>query len=105
MPAIVCMGVVMRPTAANVEQVGIDDQDHCRNQQEELVIRKELFKDQKTASRQKNQPGGQAVMVFLVAVIHRVTADDQGQHDHSQLKTQVMNDVDAEQWQTGQQQR
>ena len=51
MPAIIGVGMVMRPAAAYVQQMRIDDQRYSRNKQYELKERENLFEHQKESSQ------------------------------------------------------
>jgi hypothetical protein len=69
-----------------------------------MVFQKKLFQYQEYKAGKEKRHGQQAVMVFPVAMPERISADGQGQPDHADLKSQVMDDIDPEQRETAEKQ-
>jgi len=43
------------------------------------------------------------MMMFFIAVVHGVAANEKGQRDHDEFKARVVNDIDPKERKTGQQ--
>jgi len=79
-----------------IDQVGGNDQDHCKRKQPVLVMMPDLFGHQKKKSSCEDQKRKNAVMMFPVSVPEGKRSDREGQKDHKVFKTNVINNVYAE---------
>lgn len=69
-----------------------------------MVLEKKLFQYQEYKAGVEKGHGYEAVMMFAVAMPERIGSNSQCQHDHADLKSQVMDDIDPEQWQAAEKQ-
>lgn len=74
-----------------------DDQQHCRGQEPVLILVKKLFQQEEQETCCENNNRQQGTVVFNIAVKKGVAAYGKSQCDHSPLKSNIVNDIDAEQ--------
>lgn len=104
MVTIVRMGMIMYLAGAVIVDMCDHDQEYGRNQQPVVVFEEKLFQHQEHEAGIEKRHGQQAVMVFPVTMPERIGADGKCQYDHSDLKPEVMYDIDPEEWQTAEEQ-
>jgi hypothetical protein len=103
MIAVVGMSVAMHPARPVIDNMGHHDKDHGHGQEPKLVLMPDLLEQQKNNAGQENKKWHQAMMMFAVTVPYGKGANGKGQEDHKVFKYQVINYVDPEYGQTGQQ--
>lgn len=91
----------MRFTEPVIQDMGGYDQQYGKGEQLELVMMPDLFGQEEADSGAKEQPGAEPVMVSGVSMPERPAADQEGQTDHSILKTGIFYDIDAQDGQAG----
>ena len=93
--AVVVVGMVMNATSPVILNMRSNDQNNGRNQDPNLYGQKKLFDRKQDNSGGKQEPRLNAVMMFFISMIHRVTANCKGQGNHSDFKTYMMYDIDS----------
>ena len=99
------MGMIVYLTGAVIIDMRNDDQQYRRNEQPVVVFHKKLLQHQENKTGIEKGHGQQTVMVFSEAMPEWICADYQGQPDHSDFKSKVVNDIDTEQGKTAEKQR
>lgn len=97
------MCMIMHPAGPVIAHVGHDDKSYGGGQQPIFVLDEKLLDDQKSGSDVKEDQWLKPVMVFGIAMPEREGSDPYGQSDHPDLKPHIVDDIDPEQGQGGEQ--
>ncbi len=81
-----------------------DDQQHSRYNEEGFVRKKKLFGHQECKPSREDPYRQQVPMMRFIPVNERINPDTEGKSDHAPFKENIMDDINAEQRETGHQQ-
>ncbi len=98
MVAIVRMTMRSLSALAVIDIVGRNNQDDGGNKKPVLVGMENLFEQQHGDSQCKNINGLFVVVVFFVTMRKRINPNRGCKQDHENLKPEVVDDIDAQDW-------
>lgn len=70
-----------------------------------MVFEEKLFQYQEHKPRIKQPHGQETVVVLFIAMVEGIRPDHQGQPDHTNLESEMMNDIDAKKREGAEKQR
>jgi hypothetical protein len=75
--------------------MGINDGDHCRNQEPELPFMPELFGQEQQNSDSEEDIRAGFMMMSFVSVPERICSDNKSEEYHKILKSFIINDISS----------
>lgn len=80
---------VIGPVAGN-------DKSNCRDEETKQIGMKILLQDQQRNARREEYDWINFVMMLFVSMPERIESNSEGQDDHQQFETYIVDDIDAE---------
>jgi hypothetical protein len=87
-----------------IEEVGTYYSEYGRNQKPELVFMPNLFHEQKADTGRKNDKRKKPVVMLSIPMHQGIGAHTKSKKDHTIFERDIVNDIDAQYRQTGEEQ-
>jgi hypothetical protein len=105
MIAIFLVAMIRLFTSPVIGPVAGNDKQNCRDEETEQIGMKILLQNQQRNARREEYYWINFVMMFFVTMPKRIKPYSEGQYDHQQFETYIVDDIDAEKGKAGKHQR
>ena len=105
MITVILVRMVVYAAGLIIDQVCGNDQDNGGQQQPVGEVGQEFFHHQQAETPDEKDQRERTVVVAPVTMVQGIGTNGQCKQDHADLKKEIVNDIDPEKGQTGQEQR